>query len=76
MKTFKVTVIKDSEDELIQKVLETMERRGAITFEEVNQNQHPEKTTPATDEQVQEIIDEAELAPYYSQKEAKEILNL
>ncbi|TLV01037.1 hypothetical protein [Dyadobacter luticola] len=76
MKTFKVRVTRDSEDELIEKVLETMERRGAITFEELNQDKNLQKTTPATDEQVQEIIDEAELIPYYSEKEAKDILNL
>jgi hypothetical protein len=76
MKTFKVKVLKDSEDEMIQKVLETMERRGAIQFEEIIAGAGSEKTTPATDEQVQEIIDEAELVPYYSEKEAKEILKL
>jgi hypothetical protein len=47
-----------------------------IVFQEHNADASPKKSTPATDEQVQEIIDEAELSPYYSEKEAKDILNL
>jgi hypothetical protein len=47
-----------------------------IVFEEEKPDIRSKEATPATEEQVQEIIDEAELGPYYSEKEAKKILNL
>jgi hypothetical protein len=76
MKTFHIKAVKDSDQELVLKILETLERKGMIVFQEHNADASPKKSTPATDEQVQEIIDEAELSPYYSEKEAKDILNL
>ena len=76
MKTFQVKITRQSETEVIEKVLENLQLRGLIEFEEINNAGRFDKTTPATEEQVQEIIDEAELAPYYSEKEAKDILNL
>ncbi|MCE6992410.1 hypothetical protein [Dyadobacter sp. CY323] len=76
MKTFQVKIIKQSESEVIEKVLQNLQLRGFITFEETNPSESSEETTPATEEQVQEIIGESELAPFYSEKEAKDILNL
>ncbi|MEO6288060.1 MAG: hypothetical protein ABIN80_06525 [Dyadobacter sp.] len=76
MKTFQVKAVKESDQELVLKILQTLERKGMIVFEEDYEGAIPKKSTPATDEQVQEIIDEAELSPYYSEKEAKDILNL
>lgn len=60
-------------------VLQSLQRKGTLVFEEELTNQehhHSEAATPATEEQVQEIIDEAELGPYYSEQEAKKILHL
>jgi hypothetical protein len=76
MKTFHVKAVKESDQELVLKILEDLERKGMIVFQVDNAGSDLKKSTPATDEQVQEIIDEAELAPYYSEKEAKDILNL
>jgi hypothetical protein len=76
MKTFQVKAVKESDQELVLKILQTLERKGMIVFKEEDPGASPKKSTPATDEQVQEIIDEAELSPYYSEKEAKDILNL
>jgi ribosomal protein S19E (S16A) len=76
MKTFHIEVTNESEEELITKILENLQQKGMIKFSEEPGNQVNEKRSPASEEQVQEIIDEAELGPYYSEKEAKNILNL
>ncbi|MCE7065648.1 hypothetical protein [Dyadobacter sp. CY326] len=74
MKTFHIEVIKESEQELIKQVLASLKQKGMIDFKETSA--HVAESVPASDEQVQEIIEEAELAPFYSEKEAKNILNL
>jgi ribosomal protein S19E (S16A) len=76
MKTYQIQVVDEADSDLVTKILQTLEQRGLITFHPENQHYSNEKTTPATDEQVQEIIEEAELGPFYSEKEAKNILNL
>ena len=76
MKTFHIEVARESEEELITKILENLQQKGMIHFSETNHNENNDHLVPASDEQVQEIIDEAELGPYYSEKEAKNILNL
>ncbi|MCF2488315.1 hypothetical protein [Dyadobacter sp. CY347] len=76
MKTFHIEVANDSEEELITKILENLQQKGMIHFSEVQAHEGEGKRVPASEEQVQEIIDEAELGPYYSDKEAKDILNL
>lgn len=76
MKTYRVKAVRESEEQLVLEILQNLQRKGTIVFEE----EHPEKSakaaTPATEEQVQEIIDEAELMPYYTEQEAKKILHL
>lgn len=76
MKTFRVKATRESDGDLVWQILKTLERKGMIVFEEEKPELRSKEATPATDEQVQEIIDEAELGPYYSEKEAKNILNL
>jgi ribosomal protein S19E (S16A) len=76
MKTFHIEVARESEEELITKILENLEQKGMINFTESNGSQASNEAVSASEEQVQEIIDEAELGPYYSEKEAKNILNL
>ncbi|SKB56474.1 hypothetical protein [Dyadobacter psychrophilus] len=76
MKTFHIEVTNESEEELITKILENLKQKGMIDFTEQHQDSPNSKAVPASEEQVQEIIDEAELGPYYSEKEAKNILNL
>ena len=76
MKTYRVKAVRDSEEELVLEILQNLQRKGTIVFEEVQVEPASKATTPATEEQVQEIIDEAELIPYYSEQEAKKILHL
>ncbi|MCF0061014.1 hypothetical protein MUK70_17400 [Dyadobacter chenwenxiniae] len=76
MKTFHVEVMNESEEELITKILENLKQKGMINFFENHNDAASSKPVSASEEQVQEIIDEAELGPYYSEKEAKNILNL
>lgn len=79
MKTFRVKAVRESEEHLVIDVLESLQRKGTLVFEEEHtdaEHTASEAATPATDEQVQEIIDEAELGPYYSEEDAKKILRL
>jgi len=77
MKTYRVKAIRESDQQLVFDVLQNLQRKGTIVFEEEQPDQARSKApTPATEEQVQEIIDEAELMPYYTEQEAKKILHL
>lgn len=76
MKTYRVKAVRESEEQLVFEILQNLQRKGTIVFEEQHMDPGPKATTPATEEQVQEIIDEAELIPYYSEQEAKKILHL
>ena len=74
MKTFLVKVLRDADQGMVTAMLKKMAAEKTIEFEETILNfSEPES---ATEDQVQEIIDESELGPYYSEKEAKDILNL
>lgn len=76
MKTYRVKTVGKSDTELVENVLRSLQQKGIIVFEEENAAGSPKETAPATEEQVQEIIDEAEIGPYYSENEARKILNL
>ncbi|HWV33497.1 MAG TPA: hypothetical protein VN038_27775 [Dyadobacter sp.] len=76
MKTYRVKAVRETEEQLVFEILRNLQQKGTIVFEEEPIEPRPKATTPATEEQVQEIIDEAELIPYYSEQEAKKILHL
>lgn len=76
MKTFQIRVNNEADEELVAKLLESLAAKGIIEFEYEHSRGDYKKTAPASEEQVQEIIDEAELGPYYSEEEAKNILKL
>jgi hypothetical protein len=81
MKTYRVKAVRESEENLVLDILQNLQRKGTIVFEEEQpdgkrEGSRSKEATPATEEQVQEIIDEAELGPYYSEQEAKNILHL
>lgn len=81
MKTYRVKAVRESEENLVLDILQNLQRKGTIVFEEEQpdgkrEGSRPKEAAPATEEQVQEIIDEAELGPYYSEQEAKNILHL
>ena len=72
MKTYQIKILADANQEMVTGILEDLSQKGFIEYTE----EAEEEAVPASEEQVQEIIEEAELGPYYSEKEAKEILNL
>ncbi|WP_342086972.1 hypothetical protein [Dyadobacter sp. OTU695] len=79
MKTYRVKAVRETEENLVLDILQNLQRKGTIVFEEERpdgKSYRSKEATPATEEQVQEIIDEAELGPYYSEQEAKNILHL
>jgi hypothetical protein len=79
MKTYRVKAVRETEENLVLDILQNLQRKGTIVFEEEHfegKSNRSKEATPATEEQVQEIIDEAELGPYYSEQEAKKILHL
>jgi hypothetical protein len=69
MKTFEITILKDNET--VERLLNELVGKQLIELEETT-----DVVTAPSDEQVQEIIEESELVPHYSKKEAKDILNL
>ena len=76
MKTFQIKVLAQKDEALVENLLKDLARKGSIEFLENAPDSEDEKLHPATENQVQEIIDESEIGPYYSEKEAKDILNL
>jgi hypothetical protein len=73
MKTLKVIITDADNEKKVVDLLQKLQSENAILFQEITRGNESE---PATEDQIQEMIDEAELAPYYSEKEAKKILNL
>lgn len=69
MKTFQLTILKDNDEVL--RVLNELVAKQLIEFKETTDD-----VVAPSEDQVQEIIDESELGPYYSEKDAKDILNL
>jgi len=77
MKTFQIKVLAEQDEETIKNLLNDLAQGGSIEFwENTSDLEEQEKPHPASENQVQEIIDESEIGPYYSEKEAKDILNL
>lgn len=75
MKTFKITVQQEANHIKVMELLQKLALEGIIEYQESTGDDSQEPHA-ATENQVQEMIDEAELGPYYSEKEAKQILNL
>ena len=76
MKTYQIKILTETEQENIENFLNDLALKGTIEFDEINVSQDDQKSVPASEDQVEEIIDESEIGPYYSEKEAKDILNL
>lgn len=74
MKTFLVKVLAESDLKRFTELLQELSDQKVLEFREAdNELDQPEEPT---DEQVQEIIDESEIGPYYSEGDAKKILHL
>ncbi len=74
MKTFLVKVLAESDLKRFTELLQELSDQKVLEFREADKElDEPEE---ATEEQVQEIIDESEIGPYYSEDDAKKILHL
>ncbi|WP_221393984.1 hypothetical protein [Dyadobacter sp. NIV53] len=77
MKTYQINILTETDQESVENILNELAQKGTIEFHEVSASQQTQnKSVPATEDQIEEIIDESEIGPYYSEKEAKNILNL
>lgn len=71
MKTFQITVLTETDYDKVRQILQDLELQKLIEFKET-----AHAAAAPSDEQIDEIIDESELGPYYSEEEAKSILHL
>ena len=71
MKTFQITISKEADLQKVMDVLQDLQNQKLI---EIKENVGF-AVTPSY-EQIEEMIDESELGPYYSEEEAKSILHL
>jgi len=76
MKTYQIKILTETEQENVENLLNDLALKGTIEFDEITVPQDDQKSVPASEDQIEEIIDESEIGPYYSEKEAKDILNL
>lgn len=76
MKTFQLTVLTEKDADKVMYVLSGLVVAGMISvIENIEIGAAPTGTSP-TYEQVEEMMDESELSPYYSEQEVKNILHL
>jgi len=71
MKTLKITILTEQDYQKVTLVLQELQNQKLIQI-------HSNESTPLilSHEQMEEIIDESELGPFYSEEEAKAILHL
>jgi deoxyxylulose-5-phosphate synthase len=74
MKTFLIKVLSDSNNAMITSMLKKLASERVITFEEAVLSGGT--GSPISEEQGREMIDQAELGPYYTTQEAKKILKI
>jgi len=71
MKTSQITILTEKDADKVLNVLNGLGAAGMIKIIENATN-----TVPPSYDQVEEMIDESELSPYYSEDEIKQILHL
>tara|TARA_R110002124_G_scaffold286055_1_gene465795 strand:+ start:105 stop:314 length:210 start_codon:yes stop_codon:yes gene_type:complete len=69
MKSYQLNIL--SEDSQVFEILNELVSKNQIQLHEIKK-----QSISANDQQIGEMIEEAELGPYYSKKQAQEILNL
>ena len=71
MKTLKITILTEHEFQKVMQVLQELKNKKLIRIQD-------KESTPLilSYEQMEEIIDESELGPFYSKEEARAILHL
>ena len=75
MKTFQVKVLAQNNEETVISLLTELANKGIVEFHEGTESAE-NKSVPVSEDQAQEIIEESEIGPYYSEKDAKDILNI
>lgn len=71
MKTFQINILSDDDTEKVMTVLNEMAEKGLIEIKNYNW-----AGVAPNNDQLDEIIDESELAPYYSAQEVRDILKM
>ena len=75
MKTLQLKILAVKDEEMVTTLLNDLVQKGVIEFSAVSDYQL-NKSTPVSEDQAQEIIEESEIGPYYSEQDAKNILNI
>ncbi|MBE9461336.1 hypothetical protein ACFP1I_01030 [Dyadobacter subterraneus] len=71
MKTFQLTIITEKDANKVLNVL-----NGLVVAGMINITENVENAVSPNFDQVEELIDESELSPYYSEEQIKDILHL
>lgn len=71
MKTFQLTILTEKDADKVMNVL-----NGLIVAGMINLTENVENAVAPNFDQVEEMIDESELSPYYSEEQVKDILHL
>lgn len=71
MKTFQLTILTEKDADKVMNVL-----NGLVVAGMINMTENVENAVAPNFDQVEEIIDESELSPYYSEEQVKDILHL
>ena len=71
MKILEITILKEQDSQKVMQLLQELQNKKLIQIQD-------NESTPLilSHEQMEEIIDESELGPFYSEEEAKAILHL
>lgn len=71
MKILEITILKEQDSQKVMQLLQELQNKKLIQIQD-------NESTPLilSHEQIEEIIDESELGPFYSEEEAKAILHL
>ena len=71
MKTINITILDGQDSQKVMQLLQELQNKKLIQIQD-------NESTPLilSHEQMEEIIDESELGPFYSEEEAKAILHL
>ena len=71
MKTYQLIIPAERNEDKVMSLLNELVVQNAIELKQVNNY-----AVSANEEQIEEMIEEAALGPYYTDKEARKILNI
>ncbi|HEV7382139.1 MAG TPA: hypothetical protein VGN64_20225 [Dyadobacter sp.] len=76
MKTFKIKILNEETEGHVRQLLAELVANGSVQLTESQSEEAPDRRKEVTENQAQKMIEEAELGPYYSEDEAKDILKI